>query len=428
MDKSEKKQVRCAVYTRKSTNQGLDQEFTSLDAQREACLNYIASQKSEGWTALPEVYDDGGFTGANIDRPCLQKLLSEIKEGRVDCVVVYKVDRLSRSLLDFSKLLEFFDKNNVVFVSITQAFNTCTSMGKLTLNILLSFAQFEREIISERTRDKMSAARKKGRWIGGKPVLGYDYDRVNKRLVPNPEEVKTVRRIFELYLKEKSLLKAATTLTKEGCKSKSYKTLSGREIKGQSFKNTRVQYIIRNYAYIGKIHYQEKLYDGLHEPIVDPETFQKAQELLAENRVERDSKKNAKCPGLLTHILRCKPCNARMFHTYAVKNGKRYRYYVCMNAQKAGYSFCPTKTINAQGIENSVVDSLNKIAIETKNESILTSDPVWEVLFPQEQRRIMGLMLKQADYDPETKKLSLDLNEDGIKQLAAKLASADSVA
>ena len=201
MDKTEKKQIRCAVYTRKSTNQGLDQEFTSLDAQREACISYIASQKNEGWIALPEIYDDGGFTGANMDRPSLQKLLSEIKEGRVDCVVVYKVDRLSRSLLDFSKLLEFFDKNNVVFVSITQAFNTCTSMGKLTLNILLSFAQFEREIISERTRDKMSAARKKGRWIGGKPVLGYDYNRVDKRLVPNPEEAKLVRRIFDLYLK-----------------------------------------------------------------------------------------------------------------------------------------------------------------------------------------------------------------------------------
>lgn len=422
MDKTEKKTIRCAVYTRKSTNQGLDQEFTSLDAQREACLSYIASQKSEGWIALPEVYDDGGFTGANMDRPCLQKLLSEIKEGRVDCVVVYKVDRLSRSLLDFSKLLEFFDKNNVVFVSITQAFNTCTSMGKLTLNILLSFAQFEREIISERTRDKMSAARKKGRWIGGKPVLGYDYNRVDKRLVPNPEEAKLVRRIFDLYLKEKSLLKTATALTKEGCKSKSYKTLSGREIKGQSFKNTRIQYILRNYAYIGKIHYQGKLYDGLHAPIIDEETFQKAQDLLAENRVDRNTKKNAKCPGLLTNLLRCKPCDARMFHTYAVKNGKRYRYYVCMNAQKSGYSLCPTKMINAQSVESSTIESLNKVAIEIKNQKIITGDPVWEVLFPQEQRRIMGLLLRQVDYDPDTKKLALDLNEDGMKQLATEIA------
>ena len=423
MDKPEKKQIRCAVYTRKSSSEGLDMEFSSIDAQREACISYIASQKSEGWVALPEVYDDGGFTGANMDRPALQKLLSEKKEGHVDCIVTYKVDRLSRSLLDFSKLLEFFDKNNVTFVSITQAFNTNTSMGRLTLNILLSFAQFEREIISERTRDKMSAARKKGRWIGGKPVLGYDYDRVNKRLVPNPQEAKLIRRIFELYLKEKSLLKTAMALNKEGYKSKSYKTLSGREIRGHPFKNTRVQYIVHNYAYIGKIHYQGKLYDGLHAAIVDDDTFKKAQDLLAKNRVERETKKNAKCPGLLTHILKCQPCNARMFHTYAVKNRKRYRYYVCMNAQKAGYSLCPTKTVNAQNIENYVFESLNKIAGDMKNDAILTNDPVWEVLFPQEQRRIMALILKQAEYDPGTKKLSLSLNKEGLEQLSAELAT-----
>jgi site-specific DNA recombinase len=422
MDKPEKKIIRCAVYTRKSTNEGLDQEFTSLDAQRESCFNYIASQKNEGWVALPDIYADGGFTGGNMDRPSLQKLLTEIKEGRVDCIVVYKVDRLSRSLLDFSKLLEFFDKNNVTFVSITQAFNTNTSMGRLTLNILLSFAQFEREIISERTKDKMSAARKKGRWIGGKAVLGYDYDRTDKRLVPNPVEAKLVKRIFDTYLREKSLLKTAIVLNKEGYKTKSYKTLSGREIKGHPFKNTRVQYIIRNYAYIGKIHYQGKLYDGLHAPIIDEETFQKARDLLTENRVERDSKKNAKCPGLLTHILRCKPCNARMFHTYGIKNHKKYRYYVCMSAQKTGYANCPTKTINAQSVESSVIESLNRIASQSKDLPILTNDPVWEVLFPQEQRRVMSLLLKQADYDPETKKLGLDLNEDGMKLLSLEIA------
>src|SRR3989338_6112130 len=193
----EKKRIHCAIYTRKSTSEGLEQEFTSLDAQREACVSYVASQKNEGWIALPDIYDDGGFTGANMDRPAVQKLISDIKDGKIDCVVVYKVDRLSRSLLDFSKLLEFFDKHNVTFVSITQQFNTNSSMGRLTLNILLSFAQFEREIISERTRDKMAAARKKGRWVGGRHVLGYDLDPETKKLTVNEDESALVKKIFE---------------------------------------------------------------------------------------------------------------------------------------------------------------------------------------------------------------------------------------
>jgi site-specific DNA recombinase len=200
MEKIEKKKINCAIYTRVSTAEGLEREFTSLDNQRESAENYIQSQKSEGWIMLPERYDDGGYSGANTERPALQKLLSDIKEGKISCVVVYKVDRLSRSLLDFSQLLEFFEQSNVTFVSVTQAFNTNTSMGRLTLNILLSFAQFEREIISERTRDKMGAAKKKGKWIGGRPPLGYDLDKVNHRLIINQDEAKIEREIFDLYL------------------------------------------------------------------------------------------------------------------------------------------------------------------------------------------------------------------------------------
>lgn len=198
-----KKILRCAIYTRVSTTDNLDKDFTSLDSQRESGESYITSQKSEGWLALPEQYNDAGFTGANTDRPALQKLTTDIKTGKVDCVIVYKVDRLSRSLLDFTQLLEFFDQNNVAFVSVTQHFNTNTSMGRLTLNILLSFAQFEREIISERTRDKMGAAKKKGKWIGGIVPIGYDLDRENHRLVINPQEAKIVKEIFNSYLKER---------------------------------------------------------------------------------------------------------------------------------------------------------------------------------------------------------------------------------
>src|SRR3989338_3433193 len=211
-----KKKIYCAIYTRKSTSEGLDQDFTSLDNQRESAESYINSQKNEGWIILPEKYDDGGYTGSNTDRPALQKLIADIKEGKINCVVVYKVDRLSRSLLDFVQLLELFEKHNVVFISVTQAFNTNSSMGRLTLNILLSFAQFEREIISERVKDKMGAARKKGKWLGGRTILGYDLDKVNRKLIINAKGAKIVREIFDLYLKERSFLRVAKLLNEKG--------------------------------------------------------------------------------------------------------------------------------------------------------------------------------------------------------------------
>src|SRR5271169_250025 len=200
------KTIRCAIYTRKSTEEGLQQEFNSLDDQREASEAFVASQKQEGWQVINDHFDDGGYTGGNMDRPALKRLLAAVEARLVDCVVVYKVDRLSRSLMDFARIVEIFDRNGVSFVAVTQQFNTTTSLGRLTLNILLSFAQFEREIISERTRDKMSAARRKGKWIGGHPVLGYDIDTKGGRIIVNPAEVEQVRTIFGLYLKLGSLL------------------------------------------------------------------------------------------------------------------------------------------------------------------------------------------------------------------------------
>jgi site-specific DNA recombinase len=210
------KVIRCAIYTRKSTEEGLDQDFNSLDAQRESAEAFIASQKNEGWVCLPERYDDGGFTGGNLDRPAMKRLLTDVVAGKIDCIVVYKVDRLSRSLLDFARIMETLDKHGISFVSVTQQFNTTHSMGRLTMNILLSFAQFEREIISERTRDKMTAARKKGKWIGGIPVLGYGIDPKARRLVVNEEEAFKVRAIFDLYLEHQSLLSTARVLNSRG--------------------------------------------------------------------------------------------------------------------------------------------------------------------------------------------------------------------
>ena len=220
-------QLRCAIYTRKSTDEGLDQEFNSLDAQREAAEAFIFSQRSGGLVALPERYDDGGFTGGNLDRPALERLLADIRPGVIDCVVVYKVDRLSRSLIDFARIIEVFEKHNVSFVSVTQQFNTTNSLGRLTLNILLSFAQFEREIIAERTRDKISAARRKGKWIGGRPVLGYDIDPHGSRLTINADEALQVRTIFKLYLDYNALVPVVREIHRRGWRTKQWVTRKG---------------------------------------------------------------------------------------------------------------------------------------------------------------------------------------------------------
>jgi len=436
-----KKRLYCAIYTRKSTSEGLDQDFTTLDNQRESAESYITSQKSEGWIILPDRYDDGGYTGANTERPALQTLVADIKEGKVSCVVVYKVDRLSRSLLDFVKLLELFEKHNVVFISVTQAFNTNNSMGRLTLNILLSFAQFEREIISERVKDKMGAARKRGKFIGGMPILGYDIDKVNHKLIINEKEAALVREVFDLYLKEKSLLSVTMILNEKGCKTKQFTSKTGRAFGGTKFKNTGIQLMLKNIIYVGKVRYNGELYPGLHEPVISDEIFDKVRAIIANNRVRRDNPKNTHNTGLLNHILRCKACNSIMFHTYTSKKGQyKYRYYVCMNAQKRGYKNCPTRSVNAQQIEEAVVASLKNIAdkpeaeslihqkLVTKNEleeAIIVNSPIWEALFPQEKHKALKLMLKEAAYSAPDGKLDLTLNHGGIKFLYLLLHSED---
>src|SRR5438477_143918 len=238
--------MRCAIYTRKSSEEGLAQEFNSLDAQRESAEAYILSQRHAGWTALADHYDDGGYTGANLERPALQRLQSDIEAGRIDCVVVYKVDQLSRSLLDFSRLMGIFEKRDVNLVSVTQQFNTTTSMGRLTLNVLLSFAQFEREIIAERTRDKIAATRRKGKWAGGYPLLGYDVDPRGGRLLVNEDEAVRVRAIFELYLEKQSLLPVVEELARRGWVGKRWFNRKGKERGGQPFTRTSLHRLLTN--------------------------------------------------------------------------------------------------------------------------------------------------------------------------------------
>ncbi len=251
------KTVRCAIYTRKSTEEGLDQEFNSLDAQRESAEAFIVSQRHEGWEAVAECYDDGGFTGGNMERPALQRLLADIKAGKIDCVIVYKVDRLSRSLMDFARIIEIFDSQQISFVSVTQQFNTATSMGRLVLNVLLSFAQFEREMISERVRDKVAASRRRGKWSGGMPLLGYTVE--NTKLVVDEIEAATVRQIFELYLEHQSLLPTVRELNRRGWTTKRWVTKKGERRGGRAFTRNALYKLLTNVTYIGKFSTRTRL-------------------------------------------------------------------------------------------------------------------------------------------------------------------------
>ncbi|QDU28840.1 DNA-invertase hin [Anatilimnocola aggregata] len=356
---SRPKTIRCAIYTRKSTEEGLQQEFNSLDAQREAGEAYIKSQQHEGWVGVPTQYDDGGYTGANMDRPALRRLMADIEAGKVDCVVVYKVDRLSRSLLDFGKIIEAFEKHKVSFVSVTQAFNTATSMGRLILNVLLSFAQFEREMISERTRDKIAAARRRGKWAGGMPVLGYNV--ANTKLVVDPGEALKVRQIFELYLEHQSMLAVAKELESRGWQTKSWTTGKGTVRGGRSFDKASVYQLLTNVTYIGKIRYKDEVHRGEHQPIVDDAVFERAKSLLEKNGRTGGRGVRNKQGALLRGLLYCGSCQCGMSHSYSVKDNRNYRYYVCNRAQKRGWKVCPSPSIAAAEIERLVVNEIKCI-------------------------------------------------------------------
>ena len=356
------KRIRCAIYTRKSTEEGLEQEFNSLDAQREAAEACIASQRGEGWECLPNRYDDGGFTGGNVDRPALQRLLADVEAGQVDCVVVYKVDRLSRSLLDFSRLMDVFDKRGVSFVSVTQQFNTTHSMGRLTLNILLSFAQFEREIIAERTKDKMSAARRKGKWVGGIPPLGYDIAPDGGKLLVNPEEAAQVKALFQMYVERESLLEVAEECALRGWRSKQWTSAKGRVHGGKLYTKNSLLRLLRSSTYAGRVEYEGKVYEGEHEAIVDEKVWQQVQTTLTRNARTGGKEVRNRYGALLRNLLHCTACDCGMVHTVASKNNRHYRYYVCHNAQQRGWKHCPTKSLNAHEIEEAVVAHIRNVS------------------------------------------------------------------
>ncbi|OSM07384.1 recombinase family protein [Magnetofaba australis] len=435
------KKIRCAIYTRKSTEEGLDMEFNSLDAQREACEAYIASQQHEGWLQVPDRYDDGGFSGGNMERPALQRLLRDIEAGRVDCCVVYKIDRLSRSLVDFTKMVELFDQRQVTFVSITQSFNTTTSMGRLTLNVLLSFAQFEREVASERIRDKFSASRKKGMWMGGHPPLGYDV--ANRRLVINEAEAVTVRMIFDRFIQIGSATDFAKELRENGLRTKSWTSSKGTFHPGKPFDKSAIYRILNYRAYIGDVVYKGEVYPGEHEPIVTLRQWNQAQSILQQNARKRASRARAQTPSPLKGLIRCGHCHRKMTTSHSRKGGRLYRYYLCGTAAKQSHSDCPVGNIAAGEIEELVLSQLQRMVSSPEliartwrsandqsdskhsEKDIITAmqtiEPVWSELFPGEQTRLIQLLISRIEVRTDGVKIHLRVN--GLTSLADELAN-----
>jgi site-specific DNA recombinase len=381
--------VRCAIYTRKSTEEGLDSDFNSLDAQREAAEAYINSQAHAGWTCLSTRYDDGGFTGSNLDRPALQRLLADIQAGQIDCVVTHRVDRLSRSLLDFAKLIEAFEQHHVAFVSVTQHFNSATSMGRLVLNVLLSFAQFERELIAERTRDKMAAARRKGKWAGGVPVLGYDVDARSKKLVVNEVEAARVRAIFALYLEYRSLLPVVEDLGWRGWCTKQTVTRQGHVRGGRPFTKNSLYELLTNVTYIGQVRYKDEVHPGEQPALVDQAVWQEVQALLAHNGQARAVTSQTRSRALLQGLLHCRPCGCAMTPAQVTRGNKRYRYYTCSAAQRNGWHTCPSKSVPALALERFVLEQIAAHA----------GHIAWPTLAPAEQAARLRQLVTRIDYD-----------------------------
>src|SRR5215216_46995 len=354
-DPPKAKVFRCAIYTRKSSEEGLEQDFNSLHAQRESCEAYIKSQKQEGWRTLPANYDDGGFSGGSMERPGLQKLLADIAAGQIDVLVVYKVDRLTRSLMDFARIVEVFDRQGVSLVSVTQAFNTTTSMGRLTLNVLLSFAQFEREVTGERIRDKIAASKKKGMWMGGYVPLGYG--KQDRSLVIVESEAEVIRTLFRLYLELRTVAALKAEADRLGLVSKLYEGFPEHMRGGKPFSRGHLYKILSNPLYVGEIDHKGTRYPGLHEGIVDRETWAAVQARLKSNGHERQVRSRAQHANLLTGLL-VDEHGSKLTSTHAVKDGKRYRYYVG-SADEGGRG--PVWRLPAHEIETLVTNELNAL-------------------------------------------------------------------
>lgn len=432
-----KPKIRCAIYTRKSTEDGLEQEFNSIDAQRLSGENFIASQVGKGWVLVDEQYNDGGYSGGTLERPALKRLFQDIREGKIDCVVIYKIDRLSRSLFDFQKIIELFDQHKVSFASVTQNFTTDDSVGRLMLNVMLSFAQYERELTGERTRDKISASKKKGMWMGGTPPLGYDIK--DKKLVINEDEARTVRILFQNFLETESVTETARELNKCNLTTKTWISSTGKIRKGESFNKKSVRRILENYTYTGKVQYKGQIYTGQHQPIIDDHTWQAVSNIFNKNQLNKISIPRSRITSapLLKGIITCGTCGSKMVPTYTVKLSKRYRYYLCYAKAVGNNESCSVGRVSASEVEDLVIHQvLNllkkpEVIAQTINASIgklpegiiidsfKQIEKVWDELFPIEQARIISLLVKRAIVNPHG--VNIKIFSEGLLSLSNEL-------
>jgi site-specific DNA recombinase len=420
------RKLRCAVYTRKSSEEGLDMDFNSLDAQRESCEAYISSQKAEGWLLVSDRYDDGGFSGGTLERPALKRLLTHVKAGKIDVIIVYKIDRLSRSMLDFLNLVELFERHGVTFVSVTQSFNTKDAMGRMALNILVTFAQFERELIGERIRDKVAASRKRGKWMGGWTPLGYAVR--DRKLIIHEADAERVRTIFRRFVQLKSATLLARELVAAGATNRYGHLLD----KGVLYK------LLNNRVYIGEAVHKGTSYTGEHEAIIDRDLWDKVHAILQESPRKRAGRARAQTPAPLKGLLFA-PDGAAMSPTHTRKSGKLYRYYISQTAMRRG-SDCPVRLVPAAEIERIVLDQVRHVirapevivqtwraarklgreVSEADVRSALTEfEELWDELFPAEQARIVELLVQRVDVHPD--RLDITLKIEGLTSLHDEL-------
>jgi site-specific DNA recombinase len=423
------RKLRCAVYTRKSSEEGLDMDFNSLDAQRESCEAYISSQRAEGWSLVADRYDDGGFSGGTLDRPALKRLLADVQGGKIDVIVVYKIDRLSRSMLDFLNLVELFERYGVTFVSVTQSFNTKDAMGRMALNILVTFAQFERELIGERIRDKVAASRKKGMWMGGWTPLGYEVR--DRKLIVHEADAERVRSIFRRFVQLKSATLLARELVATGVTNRYGHLLD----KGVLYK------LLNNRVYIVEAVHKGKSYPGEHEAIIDRALWDQVHAILKESPRKRAGRARAQTPALLKGLL-FGPDGAAMSPTHTRKSGRLYRYYISQTAMKRGGSENPVRQVPAAEIERIVLDQIRillqtpEVIIQTwraicKQRQDITETEVrgtlvefnelWNELFPAEQARIIELLVERIDLHPDA--LDITLKVEGLTSLCNELSA-----
>ncbi len=422
-----KKKLRCAVYTRKSVEDGLEQEFNSLDAQREAGEAYIASQKSNGWVCLPKHYEDGGFSGGNMNRPGLKELMEDAEAGLIDVIVVYKIDRLSRSICDFATLSKKFDEWNVAFVSVTQEINTHTSSGRMMLNILITFAQFEREVIAERIKDKMSASRKKGKWVGGTVPFGYTVN--DKKLIINPDEAGIVKKIFARYIEVQSPKQIAIEMKNAGIR---------RKRTGQPWSTHAVLETLKRHVYVGDVFYDNQVWKGEHKAIIDRKTWDTVQQFIATTASEQDCSRREDSRMPLKGILRCGHCDGAMTTAYSTgRKGRRYFYYQCSKDAKRPESICPTKSIPAGTVEKLVYEQLQKVllapeivlavskqtGVRPRDITEMFSNEMWNEMSPGEKYRLVQLLVERVVVNPES--ITMEIKTSGIKSIMEAYGNAE---